>query len=147
VVSLNRLILVTEKEANVNKQTTKKAVVRRKGSVSSKVKQLDWVMQFIIRMNPCAICGGSLAEGYNPRYPGKSITLHHQLGHREIDDWTDMTYVSNMVLCHSECHRRYHLTKRHAESGKNVNVTALETWEENIDNAVRRQLHRMGVGS
>ena len=39
-------------KGNVNKQTTKKAVVRRKGSVSSKVKQLDWIMQFIIRMNP-----------------------------------------------------------------------------------------------
>jgi len=121
--------------------TTKKAVVRRKGSVSSKVKQLDWFMQFIIRMNPCAICNRSLAEGYNPRYPGKSITLHHQLGRREIDDWTNLEYVSNMVFCHSECHRRYHLTKRHAEAGKNVNVELLDLWEKNIANAVQRQLN------
>jgi len=123
----------------MKKETTKKAVVRRKGSVTSKVKQLDW------RMNPCAICGGSLADGYNPRYPGKSITLHHQTGHREIDDWTNLVYVSNMVLCHSECHKRYHLTKRHAESGKNVDATALKTWEKSIKNAVRRQLHSISA--
>ena len=91
----------------------KKAVVRRKGSVTSKVKQLDWIMQFIIRMNPCAICGGSLADGYNPRYPGKSITLHHSIGSREVDDWENLEYVAGMVLCHSACHKSYHLKRRH----------------------------------
>lgn len=114
---------------------------KRKGSVAAKVKQLDWMMQFIVRSQPCAVCNGSLSEGYNPRYPGKSITLHHLLGSREIDDWSNLEYISNMVLCHSECHRRYHLTKRHAEAGKNVDMAMLEMWEENINNVVRRQLH------
>jgi hypothetical protein len=113
---------------------------KRKGSLSAKTKHYDWIFTWLVRTQPCAICNGSLAEDFNPRYPGKSITLHHRLGHREIDDWTNLEYVSNMVLCHSECHRRYHLTKRHAESGKNVNVAALEVWEKNINTAVQRQL-------
>lgn len=122
----------------------KKAVVRRKGSVTSKVKQLDWIMQFIIRMHPCAICGGSLAEGYNPRYPGKSITLHHSIGHREIDDWENLQYVAGMVLCHSSCHKSYHLKKRHAEAGKNVEASELALMEANISKIAKRQIKSVG---
>lgn len=127
-----------QKEAN-----KKKAVVRRKGSVASKVKQLDWIMQFIIRMNPCAICGCSLAEGYNPRYPGKSITLHHSIGSREIDDWDNLEYVAGMVLCHSACHKSYHLKRRHMEAGKTVDVGEVETMEENINRFVTEQRERV----
>jgi hypothetical protein len=114
---------------------------KRKGSLAAKTKHYDWIFAWVVRTQPCAICNGSLAIDFNPRYPGKTITLHHRLGHREIDDWSNLEYVSNMVLCHSECHRRYHLTKRHAEAGKNVDMVMLEMWEENINNAVRRQLH------
>jgi len=128
----------------MKKETTKKAVVRRKGSVTSKVKQLDWLMQWIIRMNPCAICGGSLAEGYNPRYPGKSITLHHSIGHREIDDWENLQYVAGMVLCHSSCHKSYHLKKRHAEAGKNVEASELALMEANISKITKRQIKSVG---
>jgi hypothetical protein len=117
----------------------KKAVVRRKGSVSSKVKQLDWIMQFIIRMNPCAICGGSLADGYNPRYPGKSITLHHSIGSREVDDWENLEYVAGMVLCHSTCHKSYHLKRRHMDAGKDVNVSEVAIMESNIAKVVKKQ--------
>ena len=118
---------------------TETAVKKRKGSLAAKVKQLDWIMQFVIRTQPCAICNGSLAEDYNPRYPGKSITLHHQIGHREIDDWSNLEYVSNMVLCHCDCHKSYHLKKRHAENGKNVDLEVLQTMENNIAAAVERQ--------
>jgi hypothetical protein len=117
----------------MKRETTKRAVVRRKGSVASKVKQLDWLMQFIVRMNPCAICGRSLAEGFNPRYPGKSITLHHTKGSREVDDWENLEYVAGMVLCHSSCHKSYHLKLRHMEAGKNVDTSEIETMQENID--------------
>lgn len=112
---------------------------KRKGSVAAKVKQLDWMMQFIVRSQPCAVCNGSLSEGYNSRYPGKSITLHHTDGSREVDDWTDGVYVAGMVLCHKTCHRSYHLKKRHAENGKNVDATELAAMEKNIAKAVRRQ--------
>jgi len=117
----------------MKRETTKRAVVRRKGSVASKVKQLDWLMQFIVRMNPCAICGRSLVEGFNPRYPGKSITLHHTKGSREVDDWENLEYVAGMVLCHSSCHKSYHLKLRHMEAGKNVDTSEIETMQENID--------------
>lgn len=117
----------------MKRETTKRAVVRRKGSVASKVKQLDWLMQFIVRMNPCAICGRSLVEGFNPRYPGKSITLHHTKGSREVDDWENLEYVAGMVLCHSSCHKSYHLKLRHMEAGKNVDASEIETMQENID--------------
>ena len=117
----------------MKRETTKRAVVRRKGSVASKVKQLDWLMQFIVRMNPCAICGRSLVEGFNPRYPGKSITLHHTKGSREVDDWENLDYVAGMVLCHSSCHKSYHLKLRHMEAGKNVDTSEIETMQENID--------------
>ena len=123
----------------------KKAVVRRKGSVSSKVKQLDWIMQFIIRMNPCAICGGSLADGYNPRYPGKSITLHHSIGSREVDDWENLEYVAGMVLCHSTCHKSYHLKRRHMEAGKDVDAGEVESMEENINRIVTEQRERVSL--
>ena len=112
---------------------------KRKGSLAAKVKQLDWIMQFIVRTQPCAICNGSLAEDYNPRYPGKSITLHHSIGHREIDDWSNVEYVAGMVLCHCDCHKSYHLKKRHAENGKNVDLEVLQTMETNIAAAVERQ--------
>ena len=118
---------------------TETAVKKRKGSLAAKVKQLDWIMQFIVRTQPCAICNGSLAEDYNPRYPGKSITLHHSIGHREIDDWSNIEYVAGMVLCHSDCHKSYHLKKRHAENGKNVDLEVLQTMETNIAAAVERQ--------
>ena len=118
---------------------TETAVKKRKGSLAAKVKQLDWIMQFIVRTQPCAICNGSLAEDYNPRYPGKSITLHHQIGHREIDDWSNVEYVAGMVLCHCDCHKSYHLKKRHAENGKNVDLEVLQTMENNIAAAVERQ--------
>ena len=117
----------------------KKAVVRRNGSVSSKVKQLDWIMQFIIRMNPCAICGGSLADGYNPRYPGKSITIHHSIGSREVDDWENLEYVAGMVLCHSTCHKSYHLKRRHMDAGKDVNAGDVAIMESNIAKVVKKQ--------
>ena len=123
----------------------KKAVVRRKGSVSSKVKQLDWIMQFIIRMNPCAICGGSLADGYNPRYPGKSITLHHSIGSREVDDWENLEYVAGMVLCHSTCHKSYHLKRRHMEAGKDVDAGEIESMEESINRIVAEQRERVSL--
>ena len=123
--------------------TVKKAIVRRKGSAASKIKQLDWLMQFIIRMNPCAICGDSLAKGYNPRYPGKSITLHHTAGSREVDDWDNLEYVAGMVLCPSSCHRKYHLTKRHAESGKAVDKTALVEMERFIAEIANQQIKRV----
>jgi len=118
---------------------TETAVKKRKGSLAAKVKQLDWIMQFIVRTQPCAICNCSLAEDYNPRYPGKSITLHHSIGHREIDDWSNIEYVAGMVLCHSDCHKSYHLKKRHAENGKNVDLEVLQTMETNIAAAVERQ--------
>ena len=118
---------------------TETAVKKRKGSLAAKAKQLDWIMQFIVRTQPCAICNGSLAEDYNPRYPGKSITLHHSIGHREIDDWSNVEYVAGMVLCHSDCHKSYHLKKRHAENGKNVDLEVLQTMENNIAAAVERQ--------
>jgi hypothetical protein len=122
---------------------TKKAVVRRKGSAASKIKQLDWLMQFVIRMNPCAICGGSLADGYNPRYPGKSITLHHTEGSREVDDWENLEYVAGMVLCHSSCHKSYHLKLRHMEAGKEVDAGEIMAMEENIGRIVMEQRDRV----
>lgn len=116
---------------------------KRKGSLAAKTKQMDWLFSWVIRMHPCAICGGSLADGFNPRYPGKSVTLHHSIGSREVDDWENLEYVAGMVLCHSECHRRYHLTKRHAENGKNVNNAELDKMESRIKNTVQQQ--RMGI--
>lgn len=127
------------KKPITEKSIVKKAVVRRNGSMSAAHRQNTWLLQWVIRMNPCAICCGSLAEDFNPRYPGKSVTLHHFEGHREIDDWDNMECVANMVICHSECHRRYHLTKRHAESGKKVDAGLLLLWETNIANTISRQ--------
>lgn len=126
-------------------KTTVEAPRKRKGSVRAKVKQLDWIFAWAIRIQPCAICGGSLAEDYDPRYPGKSITLHHSVGHREIDDWDNLEYVAHMVLCHSECHRRYHLTKRHIADGKNADVSKLAEWEKNISEAVERQTNMISL--
>lgn len=112
---------------------------KRRGSVRAKVKQMDWIFTWLVRTQPCAICNGSLAEGYNPRYPGKSVTLHHTEGSREEDRWEDLGYVTGMVICHSECHRSYHLKKRHAEAGKNVDSKELGKMEKNIAKAVKRQ--------
>ena len=117
----------------------KKAVVRRNGSKAAAHRQNTWIMQFIIRMNPCAICGGSLADGYNPRYPGKSITLHHSIGSREVDDWENLEYVAGMVLCHSTCHKSYHLKRRHMDAGKDVNVSEVAIMESNIAKVVKKQ--------
>ena len=100
-------------------------------------------MAWVVRTIPCAVCGKSLAEGYNPRYPGKCITLHHSEGNRESDRWEDALYVAGMVLCHSSCHRAYHLCKRHAEAGRNTDQSALTRMEKNIARAVSRQRRRM----
>ena len=127
----------------MKKEVTKKAVVRRKGSAASKIKQLDWLMQWVVRMNPCAICGGSLAADYNPRYPGKSITLHHTEGSREVDDWENLEYVAGMVLCHSACHKSYHLKVRHMEAGKEVDAGEVMAMEENIGRIVMEQRERV----
>lgn len=117
---------------------------KRKGSLAAKVKQLDWIFAWLVRTQPCAICNGSLAIDFNPRYPGKSLTLHHSVGHREIDDWDNLPYVAGMVLCHSSCHRSYHLKKRHAENGKNVETATLAVMEANIAKAVQRQQMLVG---
>ena len=112
---------------------------KRKGSLAAKTKHQDWIFTWLVRTQPCAICNGSLAEGFNPRYPGRSVTLHHSMGSREVDDWDNLQYVAGMVLCHSSCHRSYHFKRRHAESGKNVNLVELASMEANIAAAVQRQ--------
>ena len=94
---------------------------------------------------PCAICGESLAEGYNKREPGQSITLHHTEGSREEDRWDDPDYVTKMVPCHKTCHRSYHLSKQHMENGKNVDRAKLAWMERNIRNTVRQQQERLGL--
>lgn len=127
-------------------ETKKKAVVRRRGSAASKIKQLDWLMQWVVRMHPCAICGGSLADSYNPRYPGKSITLHHTEGSREVDDWENLEYVAGMVLCHSSCHKSYHLKLRHMEAGKEVDASEIMSMEEHIGMIVEAQRERVLAG-
>ena len=121
----------------------KAAVVRRKGSMSAAHRQNTWIMQWVIRMHPCAICGGSLAENFDPRYPGKSITLHHSEGSREVDDWDNLEYVAGMVLCHSSCHRSYHLKARHMEAGKQVNEAEIGSMQQNIDKVVLAQKERV----
>lgn len=129
----------------MKKEAVKKAVVRRNGSKAAAHRQNTWIMQFIIRMNPCAICGGSLADGYNPRYPGKSITLHHVIGSREVDDWENLEYVAGMVLCHSACHKSYHLKRRHMEAGKDVDAGEIESMEESINRIVTEQRERVSL--
>lgn len=118
------------------------ATTKRRGSASAAHRQNTWFMRWMVALNNCAICGGSLAEGWNPRYPGKSITLHHTLGNREEDRWDDPEYVAHMIPCHSSCHRSYHLRRRHAEAGKNVDMTELAVMEQNIRLAVERQSQR-----
>ena len=117
---------------------------KRKGSLAAKVKQMDWIFTWLVRTQPCAICNGSLAEDFNPRYPGKSITLHHSTGSREVDDWDNLEYVAGMVLCHSTCHRSYHLKKRHAENGKAVDAVELAKMEMNIAKRVLEQQALIG---
>jgi len=112
---------------------------KRRGHLAAKVKQLDWIFSWAVRIHPCAICSRSLLEGFDPRYPGKSVTLHHTSGSREEDTWENIEYVAGMVFCHSKCHRSYHLKRRHAEAGKNVNLEALHCMEANIQRAVQRQ--------
>jgi hypothetical protein len=121
----------------------KAAVVRRKGSMSAAHRQNTWIMQWVIRMHPCAICGGSLAEDFDPRYPGKSITIHHSQGSREVDDWDNLEYVAGMVLCHSSCHRSYHLKRRHMEAGKDVSSDVLNEMEGRINQTVTQQRERV----
>lgn len=111
----------------------------RRGSVAAAHRQNTWIMNWLVRTQPCAICGGSLLDGYNPRYPGKSLTLHHTQGSREVDRWDDPSYVANMVLAHKTCHRSYHLKVRHAEAGRNVNTEELDKMEHSIKLAVKRQ--------
>lgn len=89
------------------------------------------------RVFPCSICGNSLNDGYDPRYPGKTVTLHHTEGSREEDRWDDLEYVTKMVPCHSSCHRSYHLSLRHKAAGKNVGAN-LEVMEANILKALGR---------
>lgn len=112
---------------------------KRKGSLAAKTKHYDWIFAWVVRTQPCAICNGLLAVDFNPRYPGKTVTLHHTEGHREVDDWENLQYVAGMVLCHSSCHRSYHLKKRHAENGKSVDSAGLAVMEANIAKAVNRQ--------
>lgn len=84
-----------------------------------------------------------MAEDFNPRYPGKNITLHHSEGSREVDDWDNLEYVAGMVLCHSSCHRSYHLKTRHMEAGKQVNEAEINLMQNNIDNVVLEQKERV----
>lgn len=109
----------------------------RRGSLAPKARQLGWIMEWFTRVFPCGICGLSLNEGYDPRYPGKTVTLHHTEGSREEDRWDDLEYVSKMVPCHSKCHRSYHLLKRHKESGKMLNAD-LDAMEANLATALTR---------
>jgi len=113
---------------------------KRLQPVRRKVRQLDWITTWLVRVMPCAVCGKSLADDYDSRNPGKSVTLHHTEGSREEDNWNNADYVAKMVLCHVSCHRSYHLKKRHKESGKKVDVTVLNQMETNIQTAVARQL-------
>lgn len=107
--------------------------------VRRKVKQLDWIMQWMIRTHECAFCALPLLEGYNKREPGKSITLHHTEGCREEDRWDDFDYVRKMVPAHKTCHRSYHLLKRHAEEGKNVDTKKLALYEKNLEKILIKQ--------
>ena len=116
-----------------------KTTTKRKGSVKAAHRQNTWIMNWLVRTVPCAICNNSLLSDYNPRKPGQSITLHHTEGSREEDRWEDFGYVANMVICHKTCHRSYHLKKRHAEAGKAVDMNELKTMEKNIAKAVKRQ--------
>jgi len=115
-----------------------KKVKRRIQPVRRKVKQLDWIMQWLTRVCGCAICGKSLSVGYDKRNPGQSVTLHHTEGSREEDNWDDLEYVKRMVPCHKTCHRSYHLTKRHADEGKNVDREKLAAMEKMISRAVTK---------
>ena len=108
--------------------------------VRRKVKHLDWMMMFITRVTPCAICGKPLNDGYDKRNPGKSITLHHTSGAREVDDWDNPEYVRKMVLAHVTCHRSYHLSKRHAEDGKSIDVKKMREMEKNIAKTLKKQM-------
>ena len=117
---------------------------KRRGSLKAKTKHYDWIFTWLVRTQPCAICSGSLAEDFNPRYPGKSITLHHSTGSREVDDWDNLEYVAGMVLCHSTCHRSYHLKKRHAKNGKAVDAVELAKMEMNIAKRVLEQQALIG---
>jgi hypothetical protein len=119
-------------ETNTNKS-------KRRGHLAAKVKQLDWIFSWAVRIHPCAICNRSLLDGFDPRYPGKSVTLHHTNGSREEDTWDNLEYVAGMVFCHSKCHRSYHLKRRHAEAGKKVDLASLTRMEDNIRSAVERQ--------
>lgn len=107
--------------------------------VRRKVKHLDWLMMFITRTTPCAICGETLSSGYDKRNPGKSITLHHTEGGRETDMWDNPTYVAKMVLAHVSCHRSYHFIKRHQEAGFDCDVGKLRKMERNIAKTLRKQ--------
>ena len=111
----------------------------RLGSRNRKIKCLDWVMQWFTATHDCAFCGIPLSEGYNPRDPGKCITLHHTEGSREEDRWDDIAYVSKMVPAHSTCHRSYHLTLKHKVAGKNYNKAALENMEANLTKVLNKQ--------
>ncbi len=108
--------------------------------VRRKVKQLDWIMAWVVRTHDCAFCARPLLEGYNPRDPGKCITLHHTSGSREVDDWDNPAYVRKMVLAHKTCHRSYHLTQRHVANGKNGDTAKLAVMERNMAKALRKNM-------
>jgi hypothetical protein len=114
-------------------------VKKRVQPVRRKVKHLDWIVRWLVRTHDCAICGEPLVNDFDPRNPGKSITLHHTEGSREEDRWEDFGYVKGMVICHSTCHRSFHLTLRHKESGKNYDKKKLALYERNIRKALRKQ--------
>lgn len=107
--------------------------------IRRKVRQLDWIMAWVVRTQDCAFCGESLAIGYNKRDPGQSITLHHTEGSREEDRWDDPEYVAKMVPAHKTCHRSYHLSARHAAEGKNVDMVKLARMEANVSKTLRKQ--------
>ncbi len=112
--------------------------------VRRKVKQLDWIMAWFVRVFPCAFCGRPLSEGYNPRDPGKCITLHHTEGCREEDDWDDIEYVKKMVPAHCSCHREYHQRLRLSEAGRNVNMDALRRMQKSVQVVLSMVQEKLG---
>jgi hypothetical protein len=110
---------------------------QRHSNTSRKVRQLDWIFAWLVRTHNCCFCNKPLVEGYNPREPGKCVTLHHSAGSREEDRWDDLEYVSGMLPAHSSCHRAFHLRDRLMASGKKVDSDRMVTERANLEQAVR----------
>jgi hypothetical protein len=124
------------------KTTTSK---KRVQPVRRKVRQLDWLMAWMVRTHNCAFCGVALVEGYDSRNPGQSITLHHTEGSREEDRWDDPEYVAKMVPAHKSCHRAFHLLERHNAEGKNVDRAKLASFNKNLGRCLNKQGVKQGV--